>query len=419
MSYVDNSPSPYHTVKASRGLLEAAGFSEIGERDSWSLEPGGKYFTVRGGKTVTAFRVGTKAPAEAGVRILAAHSDSPVIKIRPNPAFRARDAAMLTADIYGSPLLHTWLDRDLKICGAVFGKDGRALVEVPSLRVRVNSLAPHLKNERKIEQVTLDRQNDLRLTFSQSKGDIVEELEGLLKDAHGTATEALSYDLCLADTQPSALVGTGGEFISAPRLDNLFSAYCGLEALIAAGDAPQTQVAVVFDAEEIGSGTWTGAGSNILDMLLARLDTAFGGERDDIFRLKARSVLVSADMAHSEHPSHKHATDADHVPSINGGLAVKSSARANYAIGHGIEAWFTSICQDAGLSLQSFAYRCDHGGGSSVGPITTTSLGVAGIDVGAPLLSMHSIREMAGAKDVDHAITAFTAFFESGAQWND
>ena len=280
-----------------------------------------------------------------------------------------------------------------------------------------NSLAPHLKTEMKTERVTVDRQNDLKLTFSQTGGDIVEQLDGLLREAHGTGTEALSYDLCLADTQPSALVGVEEEFISAPRLDNLFSAYCALEALIVADAAPQTQIAVVFDAEEIGSGTWTGASSNILDMLIARLDLAAGGKKDDLYRLKARSVLVSADMAHSEHPSYRNATDQDHVPSLNGGLAVKSSARANYAIGHGVEAWFTSICREAGLSLQSFTYRCDHGGGSSVGPITTTGLGIAGIDVGAPLLSMHSIREMAGAHDVEPAVTAFAAYFGSGSDW--
>lgn len=413
LDFIDRSPSPYHCVTTMKARLEAEGYTPLPEREAWSLELGGKYYLERGGKTLAAFRIGERAPAQSGCRLIVAHSDSPVLKIRPRPGFKARDAAMLNADIYGSPLLHTWLDRDLKVVGAVYDKNGPVEVEIPSLRVRANSLAPHLKSEKRTERVTVDRQNDLKLTFSQTEGDIIEQLNSLLMDASGTSAAPLSYDLCLADTQPSSLVGADNEFISAPRLDNLFSSFCAFETLLSANVGPQTQIAVMFDAEEIGSGTWTGARSNFLEMLLARLDAAFSANRDDIFRLKANSMIISADMAHSEHPSFIDATDRDHVPSINGGLAVKSSTSANYAIGHGAEAWFKAICQEAGLSLQHFKYRCDHGGGSSVGPYTTTALGINGIDVGAPLLAMHSIREMAGAQDVPHTISAFRAFFET------
>ncbi len=419
IDFVNKSPSPYHAAGQAKDMAIAAGFEMIDEADAWSLQPGGAYTLLRGGKTMAAFRVGTKPIAEAGARIIVAHTDSPVLKVKPRPAFKARDAGMLTAEIYGSPLLHTWLDRDLKLCGMVWtadkkGHTHRKQIELDDLSVRVNSLAPHLKTQHKTEGVVLDRQKDLRLTFSKNKDGIVETLHGALREASGLKGEVISYDLCLADKTPGGYAGADKAFISAPRLDNLFSSYTALKGLLAdEGPTEATRMVVLYDAEEIGSTTWTGARSSLLDMLLSRINAHFGGKTEDNFRARAKSILISADMAHSEHPSFKEATDPDHVPSLNGGIAVKSSAMANYAIAHDAEAWFTHICQEAGLPVQRFMYRCDHGGGSSVGPITSTAIGMPGVDVGCPLLAMHSIREMAGTEDVDHAITAFRQAFMS------
>ena len=425
LSFIDASPSPFHAVEEARAMLIAAGFVELRETDRWTLEAGGAYFFVRGGKTVLAWRQGAAAPAEAGLRIIAAHSDSPVLKVRVKPGKTARDQYLLATEIYGSPLLYTWLDRDLKFAGRLYyrGKDGLAqfsLIDRDDLLVRVNSLAPHLRKTRGIETVTLDKHNDLAVTLcglADGDGDVGgAPFPAVLYDAIGvSADDGLGYELCLADTLPACLTGSDRSFISAPRLDNLFSAWCALSALCHASQQAQTQLAVVYDAEEIGSETWTGAGSNILDMALARINGASGGDGEDLARAKARSIFISADMAHAEHPSHPDATDPDHVPAINGGLAVKTSARGNYAIGQPAAAWFANVCADARLSLQRFMYRCDHGGGSSVGPIVSTSAGICGIDVGAPMLAMHSIREMAGAHDLEHTIKAFTAFYVSDA----
>ncbi len=419
LEFIDRAPSPYHAIAAAEAILRDAGFAPVAEGDRWRLDPGATYFAARGGKTLLAWRVGAKPPAEVGFRIVAAHSDSPVLKLRPNPGRRARDAALLNTEIYGSPLLHTWLDRDLKLAGRVFfrGPDdtvAHRLLELPELPLRVNSLAPHLKRERKISGVDVDLQKGLALTFSQDDDDIVEQLNAVVSDRFGV-TPDLGYDLSLADIQPSALAGRNGEFISAPRLDNLFSSFCALTALIDAGPSDRSQIAVLYDAEEIGSQTWTGARGDALGAVLQRLNAAAGGDAEDLLRANAKSVLISADMAHAEHPSHTSATDPDHVPEINGGLAVKSSSQANYAIGHPAAAWFEMVAGDAGLNLQKFMYRCDHGGGSSVGPMVTTNNGICGIDVGAPMLAMHSIREMAGANDVDHTTRAFTAFYDTDA----
>ena len=420
LQFIDRAPSPYHAIDTAASLLRDAGFAAAAEGDRWQLAPGATGYATRGGKTLIAWRVGARPPADAGFRIIAAHSDSPVLKLRPNPARRARDAALLNTEVYGSPLLHTWLDRDLKFAGRIFHRadDGgvaHRLVDMPGLRLRINSLAPHLKRERKVTGVDVDMQKGLALTFSQGSGDIVEQLTAAVSDEYGVAPD-LGYDLALADIQPSALAGRDGEFISAPRLDNLFSSYCALTALISAGSQPdRSQIAVLYDSEEIGSQTWTGARGDVLGAVLQRLNAAAGGDAEDLLRAKAKSVLVSADMAHAEHPSHPDATDPDHVPEINGGLAIKSSSQANYAIGHPAAAWFTMIAADAGLELQQFMYRCDHGGGSSVGPMVTTNNGICGIDVGAPMLAMHSIREMAGVHDIDHTNRAFTAFYDADA----
>jgi aspartyl aminopeptidase len=420
LHYIDKSPSPYHAVREARAMLGAAGFTELREADRWDVQAGQGYFVIRGGKTIVAWRQGSGPVAEAGFRIIAAHSDSPVLKLRPRPDLKVRDGGYLTTEIYGSPLLHTWLDRDLHLAGAIFHRDGArgiqcSLVHVDDLRLRAISLAPHLKQEHKIDGVIIDLQKDLPLAFTQGDGDIVDTLRARVADAGGFKPEQLlNFDLCLADAQPSSFGGHAREFISAPRLDNLFSSWCAVAALVGCESAsPHTSVSVLYDSEEIGSQTWTGARSNFLDSILHRVSCGSADSAEDFWRAKSRSILLSADMAHAEHPSFKDATDPHHVPEINKGVAIKSSAKGNYAIGHAASAWLEMICRDAGLSLQRFMYRCDHGGGSSVGPIVSTNLGICGVDVGAPMLAMHSAREFAGASDVGHALAVFGAFFAS------
>ncbi len=402
-------------------MLKAVGFSELGEADRWSLEPGSGYYLCRGGRSLIAWRQGHGKVEDHGFRIIAAHTDSPVLKLRPRPGLRVRGIGYLTTEVYGSALLHTWLDRDLKIAGAIYYADATGalntqIVELADPPVRAMSLAPHLKKERKIEQLTLDLQKDLPVIYAQESDD---PFEPLLRSLLGADPDRniLHTDLFLSDTQPSALIGKNKEFISAPRLDNLFSCFASLTALTRCGkDKLHTSVVALYDAEEIGSQTWTGAKSNLLDGTLMRMVAEGTGEAERLLRAKARSVLISADMAHGEHPSFPDATDPVHVPQLNNGLAVKSSARGNYATGNYAAAWFVNLCQQAEIPLQTFMYRCDHGGGSSVGPIISTGVGICGFDVGAPMIAMHSIRELAGTYDIDTAITAFALVYTSPAE---
>ncbi|MEO0411845.1 MAG: M18 family aminopeptidase [Pseudomonadota bacterium] len=423
LDYIDQSPSPYHAVAQTQQRLDAAGFKGLREADPWVMEPGKGYYTIRGGRTIIAWRMGTRAIDEMGLRILGAHTDSPVLKVRPNPDLSGRDMALLTTEVYGGPLLYTWLDRDLKLSGAVFTRsaDGprQHLIDMPGLSVRTNSLAIHLRKEKGSDTHTINRHNDLPLTLSGPAASSKEALlDALAQEARCKPSDILEFDLSLADQQPSAYVGANQEFISAPRLDNLFSCYTALEAFVEAPASPVTSVICFYDAEEIGSLTWAGARSDSFTSTLERIGHHYGLGSQGAAQARARSIFVSADMAHAEHVAFKDATDPEHVPSLNGGLALKSAARGNYAIGYPAMAWFRQVCSDAGIELQSFMYRCDHGAGSSVGPLVTTGSGICGIDVGAPLLAMHSIRELAGAADVSLCIDAYRAFFASELPFN-
>jgi len=412
LRFIDHSPSPYHAIAEAAALLTAAGFIPLTESERWTLAPGGAYFVVRGGKSLIAWRQGTAPVADAGFRLVAAHSDSPVLKLRPRPDLDAKGLRLLTAEVYGGPLLSTWFDRELKLAGAVWCSGDavkRHLVDL-GLPVRLVSLAIHLKQDKTSDSFTLDREKDLSVFVGQGAKPGMALVRDAITEALGSDPgPILSLDLSLGDAAPASRLGAEGELISAPRLDNLFSAYTALLALSETSAPRETTTGVIiYDAEEIGSQTYTGARSNFVEGVIERI---VGGASEDVWRAKARSILISADMAHGEHPAFTTATDPVHVPALNGGLAVKSGVMGNYAIGPAVEAWFLSVCDEAKVPLQRFRYRCDHGRGSSIGPMATAGLGIAGIDVGAPMLAMHSVRELAGSTDIDHSIRAFAAMF--------
>ena len=287
----------------------------------------------------------------------------------------------------------------------------RHLVSLDTLPVRLTSLAIHLKSDKGSDSFTLDREKDLAVFVGQGDKPGFDLVRAAIAEQFGgDPGPLLSIDLSLGDATPAARLGAQGELISAPRLDNLFSAWTALMALIEASPAEATIGTIIYDAEEIGSQTYTGARSNFVESVLDRI---VGGGSEDVWRAKARSLIVSADMAHAEHPHFVSATDPVTVPHLNGGLAVKTGVQGNYAIGPAAEAWFLAVCEEAKVPLQRFRYRCDHGRGSSIGPMATSGLGITGIDVGAPMLAMHSIRELAGAADLDGSIRAFAAMFAS------
>ncbi len=400
-------------------MLRKGGFREVDETEGWNCEAGGSYFCIRDGKSIVAWRQGMGSPVEAGFRIVAAHSDSPALKLRANQGDHGRDANWLKPDLYGSLLLHTWLDRDIRPVGAVFhspraGVVERTLVDLDDLVVRACSLAPHLRKDKTSPALTIDKEDDMLVLYSVD-GRLEEDLHARLAKAAGVEQDSVAgFDIFFAAVEPAAIIGAEKELISGPRLDNLFSSYCALKALIdlpAQGSA--TRVAAIFDAEEIGSQTWTGARSTLLSSIIDRLVGKHNdSDPEASHRARSRSILASLDMAHAEHPAFGATIDPDHVPKLNGGVAMKGGSRGNYAIAPHAVARFTDACRRNDIPLQSFMYRCDHGGGSSVGPIASSALGIPGFDLGAPVISMHSIREVGGVQDIDYCERTLGVFYQ-------
>lgn len=415
-AYVDAGASPYHAVAETARQLDAAGFEPLDERDSWKLAVGDCRYVVRDGATIAAFRVGSQPPADAGFRLVGAHTDSPVFKVRPLPDVREHGYRRLGVEPYGGVLMHTWLDRDLTLAGRVVVRDGdrlsARLVRLPGAPLRIPSLAIHLSPELREQGLRLDPQRHVLPVWSH-RADSPGLVATLAAHLGVTAEGICAFDLVTADTQPAGLGGDGEEWVLAPRLDNLASCHAGLHALLAARPAPATQVLVANDHEEVGSASAEGAAGSFLADVLARVTAATAGDDpQDLPRSLARSCLVSADMAHALHPNYADRHEPGHKPRLGGGPVLKVNANQSYASDAGTAAWFALCCADAGVPLQRFTSRADMPCGSTIGPLTATRLGIATVDVGNPLLSMHSCREQAAVADIAPMIAALTTHFE-------
>jgi len=416
LDFIDASPTPYHAVATAIARLGAHGFTALDEREPWKLEPGARRYVVRGGSSVAALIVGAKPPAEGGFRLVGAHTDSPGLRLKPRPGMASVGQVLLDVEVYGSPILATWLDRDLSLAGrVVHERDGRLAttrVRVDHPVCRLSSLAIHLNRGVNEDGLKLDRHRHLApaLGCLDAAGDPSAVALGVLAEAAGCRREDLrGFDVALFDTQPGAVVGLAGEFVSSPRLDNLASCHAAVRALLAAPPSAATAVAVLFDHEEVGSETAEGAGGGWLRELLGRVTEAVpapGG----LPRALARSMLVSADMAHAVHPNHPDKHDGIHTPRMNEGPVVKTNAGKRYATDAETAAQFRQICRASDVPCQDFVTRGDLACGSTIGPIVSAGLGVRTVDVGNPMLSMHSARELAGTRDVALMIRAMTRF---------
>ena len=434
LRFIDGSPTPYHAVESAIALLEEAGFSRLDERNVWSLSPGDRAYVVRSGGSLAAFEVGTKPPAEAGFRIVGAHTDSPNLRIKPVSDVRVHGYQQLAVEPYGGVLLHTWLDRDLSLAGRVVLREGAAvrtaLVDLERPLLRIPSLAIHLNRELAQEGLKLNAQQHLVPIVGLSEREnlaalVRESLAGRRGKAKRTRAhkggEILAYDLMLYDTQPAVRAGAAKEFVFAPRLDNLASCHAGLRALLAAGASGRiaaTRAVVFWDHEEVGSRSRSGAAGPFLTDLLTRIAGGFEapGRKAHacvqfLERAVARSWLVSADMAHAVHPNYADRHEPGHRPVIGRGPVIKRNMNQSYATDAESAGLFAALCAQVGVTPQHFVTRSDLGCGSTIGPISAARIGIRTVDVGNPMLSMHSCREMAGAADVAPMIEVLGAFF--------
>jgi len=403
LGHLDASPTPYHAVERAAGLLGAAGFVERDEGAEWTVDGPERWFVRRGGALV-AMRWPSALAPEAPLRIVGAHTDSPNLRLKPRPQSSSAGWQRLAVEVYGRPLLNSWLDRDLGLAGrvSVRRRDGpdSALVHLDGAVARIPQLAIHL--DREVNQAGLvlsPQQHLLPLWAPDGEAGV---LEAVAQAVGGAVDDLLAWDLMFHDVQPAALTGPGDEVLVGGRLDNLVSSFVAVEALIAGPEEPDAVgVVCLFDHEEVGSVSRTGADGRFLPGLVERAHAARGGGADALARALSRSACVSADMAHATHPNYADRHDPGHPVAVNGGPVVKVNASQRYASDADSAVPFLEAADSAGVPVQRFVSRSDLPCGSTIGPVTAARLGVPTVDVGVSQLAMHSARETAGALDPD------------------
>ncbi len=444
LAFLGQSPTPFHAVESATTRLAKAGFKPIAETDDWSALAPGRYAFAHGGSSVLAFVV-PEAKRIRGFRIVGAHTDSPNLRLKPTPEYTKEGYAQLGVEVYGGVLLNSWLDRDLSLAGRVFlsaekaakstaksakkktassssssSKGAPSRVESQLVRftrpmLRVAQLAIHLDRDVNDKGVVLNKQEHLAPIFGlDAKG--AKALPAMLADELGVpASRIVGSDLMLYDVVAPTLGGRSDELVFSARLDNLAMSHAAIYAIVEA--APRASagdivpVAALFDHEEVGSETAYGAQSGFLPRALERIVLGHGGSREDYHRALAGSLCVSADMAHAVHPNYESRHESRHKPVLNGGPVVKINSQQRYATSGGTAALFRDLCARAGVPVQHYAHRTDLPCGSTIGPIASTLLGIRTVDVGNPMLSMHSIRELAGARDPAMMTRVLTAFY--------
>ncbi|KAL3482461.1 peptidase M18 [Aspergillus californicus] len=467
LSFVNASPTPFHAVLSAKNLLAKAGFQEIKEKDSWAstCRPGGKYYLTRNSSTIVAFAVGKKWKPGNAISMIGAHTDSPVLRIKPVSNKGGDGYIQVGVEAYGGGIWHTWFDRDLGVAGRAMVRtdDGsivQKLIKIDRPILRIPTLAIHLERQ---ETFTFNKETqlfpiagmiaaELNRTGGANGGKTDATNEGtngefsplkaiterhhphivelIAAEAGVKSADVLDFEMILFDTQKSNLGGLMEEFIFSPRLDNLNSSYCATAGLIdsvaeqaALDDEPTIRLIALFDHEEIGSRTAQGADSNILPSIIRRLSVLPSSSADAdtstaYEQTLSTSFLLSADMAHGVHPNWSGKYENDHKPEINKGPVIKINANARYATNSPGIVLLQEIARKAvedggeGVPLQLFVVRNDSSCGSTIGPMLSAALGARTLDMGNPQLSMHSIRETGGTYDVGHSIRLFKSFFQ-------
>jgi aspartyl aminopeptidase len=414
IDFLKASPTPFHATASLAQRLEAAGFSRLDERDSWTLVTGGRYYITRNDSSLIAWRMGRQPPLSSGIRLVGAHTDSPCLRVKPQPELQRQGFWQLGVEVYGGALLAPWFDRDLSLAGRVtYRRDGKVESQLIDFRIPlaiIPNLAIHLNREAN-QGWAINAQNELPPILAQVAGDERPDFRALLTDQlareHGlNADVVLDYELSFYDTQAAAVVGLHGDFIAGARLDNLLSCYAGLQALTKA-PGEETCLLICTDHEEVGSRSACGADGPMLEQTLRRLLP----DGDEWVRTLQRSLLVSADNAHGVHPNYPDRHDANHGPKLNAGPVIKVNSNQRYATNSESAGFFRHLCMAEEVPVQSFVVRSDMACGSTIGPITASQLGVRTVDIGVPTFAMHSIRELAGSHDLAHLVKVLEAFY--------
>ncbi|MGR3973587.1 MAG: M18 family aminopeptidase [Candidatus Rhabdochlamydia sp.] len=397
LSFIQESPTSYHCVQTAKNRLVAQGFIPLDERQEWTLQPGSSYVTTREG-SLAAFTLPLSA---ARFKILGAHSDSPALKLKAHPVISSSKCHQLLVDVYGAPLLSSWLNRDLAIAGKITFETvshhiQEELIFLKDTPCLIPQLAIHLDKEVNDKGVILNKHNHLRPLFALGEGEL--SLESLLPSSL-PLRQMLAADLFLVPLEEARQMGLHHDLLASYRLDNLTSSYACLEAISKPPQKETVAVCFLWDAEEIGSHTTEGASSSFAPDILCRIRHAYGWSEEKFLSLKASSLALSIDVAHGFHPSYPQKFDEQHQIFLGKGIAVKHSSSKRYMTDQKAVASVILACQQQGISYQHYAPRSDMASGSTIGPIFGSLSGIPTADIGIPLLSMHSIREVISQKD--------------------
>ena len=423
LQFLNDSPVNFLAVETICKQLQKAGFQRLDAADKLSdIKPGRQFFLTKNDSSVYAFRIGTEPLGEAGFHIICAHCDSPTFRIKPNAEMTGEGGIVrLNTEVYGGPIMSTWFDRPLTIAGRVIVRSSDVmhpttlLLHVCRPLLQISNLAIHF-NRQVNDGVKLSKQKDMLpilgiITDELERGNLLVNL--ICGELKVKQEDILDFDLYLADATPACTFGIHDEFISSGRLDDLSMVHAGLQALLQSGEkTPRvTQVLAIFDNEETGSQTKQGAGSPFLASLIERIVLAQGGTTEDFHRSIEQAFMVSADNAHAWHPNYSEKYDPTNHPVLGGGPVIKFNAAQKYASDAVSAAVFAGICEKAGVPCQRFVNHSDVAGGSTLGNILASSLPLRGVDMGNPLLAMHSCRETAAVQDHLYCIEAFKTFF--------
>jgi aspartyl aminopeptidase len=396
LGFLDASPTPFHATQNMAGMFTNAGFMRLYEEQKWALKEGEKYFVVRNDSSIIAFTY----PKDKNYVMVGTHTDSPNLKLKPNPVIKEHGVVKFGVEPYGGLLLNPWFDRDLSLAGRVFYLDSKnmikdALIDVKKPIAVIPSLAIHLDREANSSK-SINAQTDITPILSTScEFDFEEFLKEQLKiGGVDDANTLYANELSFYDTQRASYVGLNNDFIASARIDNLLSCYVGMLAICSVEDS-RPVLFIASDHEEIGSESSSGAGGSFLEDTLRRLCE----DHEEFVRMVRSSLMISIDNAHALHPNFPSKHDANHSPRINGGSVVKVNASQRYASNAKTISRFTNIARSLNEPIQNFVMRSDMGCGSTIGPITASRIGIDVLDVGLPTYAMHSIREICGSDD--------------------
>jgi len=421
IDFIHKSPSTFHVVSNITKALLQHDFNELKLTDRWELEKGKKYFITKNGSAIFAFTIGNKDLPSSGIKMISAHSDSPGFKIKPNPEIPVENKLLkLNTEVYGGPILMSWLDRPLSIAGRVSLKSDNPLfpkyklVKFSKPILIIPNIAIHL-NRSVNDGLALNKQKDMLPLFSTINDTFEKDnylLKLVAKELNIKVEEIIDIDLTLHEFEKGCILGIKEEFISSPKLDDLAMVHAGLKALIETENTESSQMLCIFDNEEVGSQTKQGAGSPVLFNILKRINSSLNYNEDDFYRMIYNSFMISADMAHSIHPNQTEKHDPVLHPVLNGGPVIKIHANQKYTTDGDSGAVFETICKLAEIPYQKFVNRSDMEGGSTLGNISVSQIDIRTVDIGSPMLAMHSARELSGILDHTYIIKAFKTFYD-------